>query len=104
MTLGDEFSGYAACIERAADDLEAASAQLTELNLGATAVGTGLNAGSDYAEAAVNHLRSYTNLPLRGARNLLPRHSKHGRHRRLFRSHAPVVDRARKNRERSALA
>ena len=70
ITLGEAFGGYAACIERGADDLDAASAQLTELNLGATAVGTGLNADPGYAEAAVNCLRSYTKLPLRRARNL----------------------------------
>ena len=70
ITLGDVFGGYAACIERGADDVEAASQQLTELNLGATAVGTGLNAGMDYANAAIDHLRSYTKLPLRRARNL----------------------------------
>jgi len=40
------------------------------LNLGATAVGTGLNAGSDYAEAAVNYLKAYTQLPVRRAKNL----------------------------------
>ena len=48
ITLGQEFGGYAACIRRGADDVEAAAAQLRELNLGATAVGTGLNAGDDY--------------------------------------------------------
>jgi len=70
ITLGEVFSGYAACIERAAGDLDLASEQLTELNLGATAVGTGLNASSAYAEAAVNYLRSYTKLPVRRATNL----------------------------------
>jgi aspartate ammonia-lyase len=70
ITLGEEFSGYAACIEQAAADLDNASEQLTELNLGATAVGTGLNASADYADIAVNHLRSYTNLPVRRAKNL----------------------------------
>jgi fumarate hydratase, class II len=70
ITLGDVFGGYAACIQRGADDVEAASTQLTELNLGATAVGTGLNASSAYADAAVDHLRSYTGLPLRRAKNL----------------------------------
>src|SRR4051812_7968134 len=35
ITLGQEFSGYAACLVRAADDLEAASNGLKELNLGA---------------------------------------------------------------------
>ena len=53
MTLGQEFGGYAACLERGADDVERASAQLKELNLGATAVGTGLNAGDDYTRLAV---------------------------------------------------
>ena len=48
ITLGQEFSGYAACVARGADDVERAAAQLLELNLGATAVGTGLNAGDDY--------------------------------------------------------
>ena len=70
MTFGAVFGGYAACIERAVRDLDAASEQLTELNLGATAVGTGLNASPAYAEAAVGYLRSYTNLPLRQAANL----------------------------------
>ena len=70
ITLGEVFGGYAACIGRGADDVDAAAEQLTELNLGATAVGTGLNASTDYAEAAVNYLRAYTKLPLRRAKNL----------------------------------
>ena len=70
ITLGDVFGGYAACVERGADDVDAASQQLTELNLGATAVGTGLNASSQYADAAIDYLRSYTQLPLRRAKNL----------------------------------
>jgi aspartate ammonia-lyase len=69
ITLGQEFSGYAACIERGADDVEHAGAQLTELNLGATAVGTGLNAGDDYARAAVAALARFTGLPLKTAAN-----------------------------------
>src|SRR4026207_237760 len=56
MTLGQEFGGYAACIERGVDDVERAAEQLKELNLGATAVGTGLNAGDDYARLAVSNL------------------------------------------------
>jgi aspartate ammonia-lyase len=56
MTLGQEFGGYAACIERGVDDVEHAAHQLKELNLGATAVGTGLNAGDDYTRLAVSNL------------------------------------------------
>jgi aspartate ammonia-lyase len=70
MTLGDEFGGFAACITRAADDLDAASEQLTELNLGATAVGTGLNAGAGYVQTAIRNLTAYTGLNVRRAANL----------------------------------
>jgi aspartate ammonia-lyase len=69
MTLGQEFSGYAACIERAADDVERAAAQLQELNLGATAVGTGLNAGDDYTALAIGNLGLLTGLTLAAAAN-----------------------------------
>jgi aspartate ammonia-lyase len=69
MTLGQEFSGYAACLDRSADDLEHAASQLTELNLGATAVGTGLNAGPEFAELAIANVSHYTGLSLRGAPN-----------------------------------
>ena len=71
ITFGEVFGGYAACIERGATDLDVASAQLTELNLGATAVGTGLNASSEYADGVVARLRAYTSLPLRRAANLV---------------------------------
>ncbi len=60
ITLGQEFSGYAGCVERAADEVDRAAAGLLELNLGATAVGTGLNAGTEYAERAAANLRRDT--------------------------------------------
>jgi aspartate ammonia-lyase len=67
ITLGQEFAGYAANIAHAIDELERTAEQLYELNLGATAVGTGLNAGDDYTYAAVANLARYTGLPLRPA-------------------------------------
>ncbi len=70
ITFGQEFGGYAACLRRGADDVEAASAQLLELNIGATAVGTGLNAGDDYRTAVLVHLTRDTGLALRPADNL----------------------------------
>jgi aspartate ammonia-lyase len=70
MTLGEEFGGYAACIARATSDLDFASTALKELNLGATAVGTGLNASVEYARAAIDFLRSFTGLDLKRADNL----------------------------------
>jgi aspartate ammonia-lyase len=69
MTLGQEFSGFAACVEHAADALEGASMALHEMNLGATAVGTGLNAGDDYTSLAVGQLSRLTALALRPAAN-----------------------------------
>jgi aspartate ammonia-lyase len=69
MTLGQEFGGYAACVERGADDVEHAARQLLELNLGATAVGTGLNAGDDYTALAIGNLSQSTGLTLAPAAN-----------------------------------
>jgi aspartate ammonia-lyase len=69
ITLGQEFSGYAACIARAADDVERASEGLKELNLGATAVGTGLNAGNDYTLRAVANISTLTGINVAPAPN-----------------------------------
>jgi aspartate ammonia-lyase len=70
MTLGQEFGGYAACVSRGADDVAAAAGQLEELNIGATAIGTGLNAGEDYRRRVVANLARYTGLALLPAANL----------------------------------
>jgi aspartate ammonia-lyase len=69
ITLGQEFGGYAANVAHAAGDVALASLQLLELNLGATAVGTGLNAGDDYVALAIRSLESYTQAPVRPAVN-----------------------------------
>jgi aspartate ammonia-lyase len=69
ITLGQEFSGYAACIDRGADDVDRAAEGLKELNLGATAVGTGLNAGDDYAERAIANISVLTGIDVRPAAN-----------------------------------
>src|SRR6185436_19646781 len=70
MTFGQELGGYAACIQRGADDLSHSAEQLLELNLGATAIGTGLNAGDDYRELLVRRLAQSTGLALKPADNL----------------------------------
>ena len=69
MTVGQEFGGYMDCIARGADEVEHAAKGLLELNLGATAVGTGLNAGEEYASIAIRNLSRYTGLPLKPAAN-----------------------------------
>ncbi|MEQ1869050.1 MAG: aspartate ammonia-lyase [Vicinamibacterales bacterium] len=70
ITFGQEFGGYAACLARGADDVEAAAHQLKELNLGATAVGTGLNAGDEFRFRAIADLAKATGLDVRPADNL----------------------------------
>jgi aspartate ammonia-lyase len=69
MTLGQEFGGYAACLTSAAQDVIHAGKGLEELNLGATALGTGLNAGHEYTSRAVANVSRYTGLPVRPAAN-----------------------------------
>jgi aspartate ammonia-lyase len=69
ITLGQEFGGYAACVRAGADDVARALEGLRELNLGATAVGTGLNAGDDYVQVAVMRLRRIAGTSVRPADN-----------------------------------
>jgi aspartate ammonia-lyase len=69
IMLGQEFSGYAGCIAAGCDGVEHALEGLEELNLGATAVGTGLNAGPDYVDRAIARLRRHTGLRVRPAAN-----------------------------------
>src|SRR3954471_7902206 len=59
ITLGQEFAGYGECVRRGAEDVASASEQLLELNIGATAVGTGLNAGEEYRRLVVANLARY---------------------------------------------
>ncbi|MFD9965388.1 aspartate ammonia-lyase [Amycolatopsis sp. NPDC058986] len=64
MTLGQEFGTYAVMLGEDRLRLTEAVTLLHEINLGATAIGTGLNAAPGYAEAACRHLREITGLPL----------------------------------------
>ncbi len=69
MTLGQEFSGYAAQIGQAAARFEALLPRLEELPLGGTAVGTGLGAHPEFGRRACALLAARTGLPLREAGN-----------------------------------
>jgi len=57
-------------VRRGADDVFAAAQQLLELNIGATAVGTGLNAGDDYRQSIVEQIAKATGLAVKPADNL----------------------------------
>ena len=69
MTLGQEFSGYAAQVEKCSERVKAALDGLYELPLGGTAVGTGLNAVPGFAPAVIADLAARTGLPFREASN-----------------------------------
>ena len=67
MTLGQEFGGYSSNVLHAAHEVERNAAQMQELNLGATAVGTGLNAGDDYTTLTIARLADFTGIAVRPA-------------------------------------
>ena len=69
ITLGQELGGYAANVAHAAAEVERTAGQLRELNLGATALGTGLNAGDEYTNRAIDNLARYTGMAVRPAAN-----------------------------------
>jgi aspartate ammonia-lyase len=69
ITLGQEFSGWSANVAHAADELEQGAVSLHELNLGATAVGTGLNAGEEVTKRAIEQLSRATGIRLVPAAN-----------------------------------
>ncbi|MFI9004393.1 aspartate ammonia-lyase [Streptomyces sp. NPDC053541] len=71
MTLGQEFSTYAVMLEEDRGRLAEAIELIHEINLGATAIGTGLNAAPGYAETARRHLAGITDLPLVTSANLV---------------------------------
>ena len=70
IRLGQEFSGYARIIEKAQSRIGQARQALYELNLGATAVGTGLNSHPRYRVLAIQAIRRETGLPVVPAKNL----------------------------------
>jgi fumarate hydratase class II len=64
VTLGQEFGGYAAAVRHGIRRVRGALAETSELPLGGTAVGTGLNAPAGFAAAVIARLATDTGLPL----------------------------------------
>lgn len=69
MTLGQEFSGYAAQVRHGVSRLSAVESRLAELALGGTAVGNGINTHPEFAQRTIERLAKETGLPLREAEN-----------------------------------
>ena len=67
VTLGQEFGGYATQVRKGSQRVAAVLAELEELALGGTAVGTGLNAPDGFAAAVIADMAAITGYPLREA-------------------------------------
>lgn len=71
MTLGQEFSTYAAMLAEGKIRLREAQALLLTINLGATAIGTGINTSARYAGLACAYLAEESQIPVKKAENLI---------------------------------
>ncbi len=71
MTLGQEFAAFAHTMLEDVDRLGEAQALIREMNMGATAIGTGINAPKGYADAVRRHLCTVTGLELITAPDLV---------------------------------
>jgi len=71
MSMGEEFHGFATNLQEELARIEESRHLLSEVNLGATAIGTSVNAPPGYPERAVRHLRDVTGLDLTLAEDLV---------------------------------
>jgi aspartate ammonia-lyase len=71
MTLGQEFTGFAVTLGEDYDRLSEVIPWLNEINLGATAIGTGITADPRYAESVRKHLVAITGIPMETAPDLI---------------------------------
>ncbi|OIP00219.1 MAG: aspartate ammonia-lyase [Bacteroidetes bacterium CG2_30_33_31] len=71
MTLGQEFEAYSYTLGEEIERLRQNATLFTEINMGATAIGTGINADPDYPALVMKHLRKITGLDLKLANNLV---------------------------------
>ncbi|MBS3808406.1 MAG: aspartate ammonia-lyase, partial [Bacteroidales bacterium] len=71
MTLGQEFESYAVTLEEEVERLNQNADLFLEVNMGATAIGTGINADPGYPDLVIRHLAHITGLKVVKARNLV---------------------------------
>ena len=71
MTLGQEFTAFAKTLAGEVQALESVQRVLGEVSMGATAIGTGLNAPRGYAQKCVDHLANITGFPIHLAEDLI---------------------------------
>ncbi|MEK9787839.1 MAG: class II fumarate hydratase, partial [Flavobacteriaceae bacterium] len=78
LTLGQEFSGYVSQLDHGIKALTNTFDHLSELALGGTAVGTGINTPKGYAEEVAAFIATFTGLPYKTAANKFEALSAHG--------------------------
>jgi aspartate ammonia-lyase len=71
MTLGQEFGAWAVMVGEDIERVREAQALIREINMGATAIGTGLNAHPDYAALVTHKLREVSGVPVSMSQNLV---------------------------------
>lgn len=71
MTLGQEFEAYAVTLNDEIKRLNTVVKHFYSVNMGGTAIGTGLNADSTYRERVIDHLKEVTGLEITAATNLV---------------------------------
>lgn len=71
MTLGQEFGAFAITLREDVVRLQEIVSLFREVNLGGTAIGTGINTSADYQAMAIDELRAVTGLPVVAAGNLI---------------------------------
>ena len=71
ITLGQEFYAYASALNRDIKRIDTAIDALLEVNLGGTAIGTGLNANEKYCKKVILHLSKFSGEDVRIAKNLI---------------------------------
>ncbi|VXB83363.1 fumarate hydratase (fumarase C),aerobic Class II [Flavobacterium sp. 9AF] len=87
LTLGQEFSGYSQLLVNGIKTLKQSLSALSELALGGTAVGTGLNTPNGYATLVADYISKFTNLPFITAPNKFESLSAHNA---IVESHAAL--------------
>jgi len=71
IRLGQEFRAYARVLKRDIDRISATRQHLFEVNMGATAVGTGLNADPEYIRTVIKNLADFSGYPIKGSEDLV---------------------------------
>lgn len=71
MTLGQEFNAYAVMVDSAIRALERSAEEFLDINMGATAIGTGITSPPGYSQLVTERLAEVSGFPLRKARNLI---------------------------------